>query len=347
MPNLKIGGAEKVVTHIINKIPRHRYIVKLALCKEEGELLHFLKQRVEIINMNTRIRYSIINIFRLLKKEKPDIIFTSIGELNSIIALIIPFFRKVKFVARETNIVSFHVNNFFLKILYKRFYNLYDKIIAQSEDMYKDLLLYNIDEYKIYIINNFINKNNLAQINELEINPFDKNFFNVITVGRFSYQKGYDTLLKYLKNFQDKSFKFYFIGYGDDEEKLISFVNQCNLQENIFFLGKKLYPIDYINRCDLFILSSRYEGFPNVILEALSIGIPVLSSNCLGGINEIIIEGFNGYIYDLSNPNDLYDKLVKCKFHNFNRENIIEDVNRRFNYDTKLDEYIHIIDQLL
>ncbi|MEG2510455.1 MAG: glycosyltransferase, partial [Chryseobacterium sp.] len=163
LPDLETGGAERIVTTIANHLSRDRFEPKILLLRKQGGYLGIVKKDVEIIDINTeRIRHSLKPILKEIYRRKPDIVFSGFGEVNAYLSLFIKLFPKVKFIARETNVVSKHVTKKEIKFFYN-FYNNYQQIIAQSNDMMDDL----IDSFKI-------NPSKIIKIN----NPVDFDFID-------------------------------------------------------------------------------------------------------------------------------------------------------------------------
>lgn len=296
LPDLETGGAERIVMTIANHLPRERFDPKIMLLRKEGGYLEFLKEDVEVIDLKTpRIRHSIKPILSEIRKRKPDIVFCGFGEVNAYLSLFIKFFPKTKFIARETNVVSQHVTRKEIRFFYK-FYNNYDTIICQSDDMMHDLLNnFKIKKDKIVKINNPVDFNFIDEKLAISEKPesFSKDFKNVVAIGNLSHRKGFDNLLKVFYHLKNEKIKLHILGDGRDKDVLHEIKSDLELDQVIFH-GQQKNPYQFLKFADLFILSSRYEGFPNVLLEAGACGTYALANNCPGGINEIIEPKING-----------------------------------------------------
>jgi glycosyltransferase involved in cell wall biosynthesis len=344
MPDLNIGGAEKNLTFLVNYLNRKYFIIKLLLLKKEGFFLNYLKNDIEIFNLNySRIRYSIYSIFKYINIINPDIVFCNYGELNAYLSPFI-YFSNIKFIARETNIVSKHVTNKYIRFFYK-FYNNFDKIIAQSNDMKKDLLYnYNITYDKIIKINNPAYLLNIKKLFKPACFYTYKKI--VLCVGNLNYRKGYDNALHVFKYLLKKSYiHLFIIGEGPEKIKLLKLKFFLKLT-NVTFLGRINNPWSYIKYSNILLLASRYEGFPNIALEAGLLGVPIMSNNCLGGIDEIIVNNINGVISDINNFKlfaKILDKTLKIKFC---KKKIKYLIKNKFNKYTILNKYNNLFSLL-
>ena len=345
LPDLETGGAERIVTTIANHLDREKFEPKIMLLRKEGGYLDFLKEDVEIIDLKTpRIRHSLKPILKEIRKRKPDIVFSGFGEVNAYLALFIKFFPKVKFIARETNVVSQHVTRKEIKFFYK-FYNNYHKIICQSDDMQNDLVEYfKIKKEKLIKINNpvdfeFINEK-LAISEKPE--SFKDDFKNIVAIGNLSSRKGFDNLLKVFSHLKNEKILLHILGDGKDKDLLHQMKNDLEL-ENVIFHGQQKNPYQFLKFADLFILSSRYEGFPNVLLEAGACGTYSLANNCPGGITEIIQLGINGEISDIENHAAFAQKIVKILKQNYDSEAIRNSIKLRFSKELILGKYEEVL----
>ena len=125
----------------------------------------------------------------------------------------------------------------------------------------------------------------------------NKNILNILTIGRLVIQKDQITILRALNLIKNKKkFRCYLIGKGKEFNNLKNFIIKYKLNKNVKILNfqNNVYP--YYKKADLFILSSLYEGLPNTLIEALSFGVPIISTDCKTGPREILNKKFENYL---------------------------------------------------
>ncbi len=349
LPDLETGGAERIVTTIANHLDREKFEPKIMLLRKEGGYLAFLNDDVEVIDLKTpRIRHSLIPILKEIRKRKPDIVFSGFGEVNAYLALFIKFFPKTKFIARETNVVSKHVTRKEIQFFYK-FYNNYDKIICQSDDMKSDLVEnFKIRKEKLIKINNPVDFTFIDRKLAVSEKPesFKDGFENVVAIGNLSPRKGFDNLLRVFSQLKNEKIKLHILGDGKDKTELHQLKYDLVL-ENVIFHGQQKNPYQFLKFADLFVLSSRYEGFPNVLLEAGACGIYSLANDCQGGINEIIQPGVIGEISNIENYEEFADKILTILEKTHDQVAIKNSILSRFSKEIILDKYENIFKEIV
>ncbi len=336
LPSLSGGGAERVMLTLVKHIDKSKFVPIFVLNKKEGKLLKQLPKDIEVIDLNvTQARYAIFKIAKKIKELKPDIVFSTLGHLNLLMAMIRPFYsKKIKFISRESNTVSLENQNEkyprIFNFLYKNVYNNFDLIITQSKYMKLDLVeKFGIKEDKIVTIYNPVDIENILEKREKPlVKPFKKDKINLIAIGRLAHQKGFDVLIDTMANLDDR-FHLYILGEGDDEKELKNRIKTLDLSEKVTMLGFCENPYAFINESDFFILSSRYEGLPNVVLEANACKKPCVAFDMPGGTAEIIVDGKSGILvkhFSAKALSDAIKEAVKIDFdeeyiYNFCKEN--------------------------
>jgi glycosyltransferase involved in cell wall biosynthesis len=226
--------------------------------------------------------------------------------------------------------------------LMKVFYRFSDYIIAQTEDMKNEIeQYYSKPKEKIIVTINPIDTALIAKQVTNAKNPYNSKYINIIISGRISDEKGQVFLLKsfakIVKN--NPKYKLHILGnvsnqtYMKQVEKIIT---ENNLQNNVEFMSFKLNPFPYYKFADLLVLSSKWEGLPNVVLEALYLQTPVVVTDCIPYFYKLIHEGKNGYVVKYGDEDDMADKIQK--FHNLNVE---KDFLNLPNYNKIFWEMIH------
>ena len=342
IPSLRAGGAERVMAFLAENIDRDKFSSELLVIGTEqnksydvnGVTVHFLNK--------ARLRSAIYILFNYFKKNKKDIVISSLGHVNLAMASMSPFFRKTKFVGRETYVKTRKGSpkpSSFSLLLAKIQSKLLDAIICQSQDMYQDLLLnFKFDAKKLVVLNNPITKKTTLKEGFLS-GPIKK----FITIGRLVDQKGYPRILRALARYNEP-FHYTIIGTGINEGKIYSIIRKNGLEDKITHIPFTKDVQKYLAENDLYLQGSYVEGFPNALLESCSVGTPVLAFDAPGGINEIVQEGINGYI--AKDEDDFLEKLKKATTQKWNVEKIGESVYSRYSKKIIVEKYEDFLNKL-
>lgn len=261
--------------------------------------------------------FSILSIPFLIKNiivKKPDVIIT--GLVGFIPCMMKIFFSKVKVV---NSIQGYPKFNFWRKIIWKFLYNKSDYLITmtnRTKKLVEEKIL--INSKKIFVIENPIISRKIRTLSKNKINNneesliFEKDVF--CAIGRLTHQKNFLELLQFIKEFNNYSENFNLIIIGEGEQKKIlkKYIEKYKLK-NCFLLGYKKNPYKYLAKSSLYISTSRWEEPGHTLLEAGYLNIPILSSNCPNGPDEIIQNKINGFKYKLGNMDDFISKLKLYK----------------------------------
>lgn len=346
-PSMLGGGSEHFLTVLLQHIDRSRFLPILGLVQKEGPFVAKLPQDIEVRDLQAkRTRYSFWKIIKLIRETKPDIVFSTLGHLN--IAIMISKYAMpagIKFVARESNIPSINLKRspfpHILPFLYRRLYPKFEKIVCQSQDMFEDLVTYfGISPVKLVTINNPVDVQTIhSQIQQNGGPVLPNGVFNILAAGKLMYQKGFDLLLQSVAIIKRTHFHLTILGHGPEEDNLKSLALELGLTKEVTFEGFVDNPYVYMNEADLFVLSSRYEGFPNVVLEAMACGTPVVAFQCPGGINEIIEDGVNGWKVEAGNIFAFAKAVEKEADTNWKRDMIRSSTEEKFDAKKIITEY--------
>jgi glycosyltransferase involved in cell wall biosynthesis len=224
-----------------------------------------------------------------------------------------------------------YANTFFEKKIKEILYSS-DKIITVSQKNKEILLSLGIKSNKISVVFNgfnsqiFFKKNKLQVQNSLNINPIKK---NLLTIGNLEKIKGHKYLISAIKSIDARQIHLYVIGSGRQEKILKRLVNILNLSDQITFVGQIPHNElnNWMNACDIFVLSSINEGLPTVILEALGCGKPVVSTN-VGGIPEIIQSEKYGILVEKESPTQLSKAIIQSLEKDWDEDEILNYGNQ-------------------
>ena len=291
IPNFNAGGAEQVMINLFKEFDDQNNI--LVTLNNEGPLISKIPTKRKLISLNCKkSKYSILQFSRLFNREKPNVIISTMGYFNFIIMISILFsnHRPNKIILREANTVSSTISiNWVFKYLYKFLYNKADTVICNSKEIFDQLILFGVGEDKVKIIPNFVVQKEIQEKAKKIISLPNFNNSNLpllISVGRLVKQKGMDRLINWFSKLKTKS-NLLILGEGPNKNQLEKDINNFDLMGRVILLGHVSNPYPFIFASNALLIGSRWEGFPNVALESLSLGVPVITTDQSGGLVEI------------------------------------------------------------
>jgi glycosyltransferase involved in cell wall biosynthesis len=319
LPSLTGGGAERVFTTLLRHLDRTRFEPHLALLQAQGAYMGDIPKDVPIHDLKvSRVRYALPKILRLIWKIRPQTILATMGHLNTALVSVNFFFpRNTRLLVREAAMPSeVFRGRKDLKLwqwLYRNLYKSADKVVCPSDAVAGDLEEnFGVPREKLVRIYNPVDVERVRQMASEGECPYQAAGPYLIAVGRLSREKGFDILIDampaVLRRFP--AAQLYILGEGPLEAELKEQVQTLGLYENVVFLGFQANPWLYLKHADAFILPSRYEGLPNVLLEALALGAPVVVSDCPGGIREIRESVGNMAVVPTENPGALAEAII-------------------------------------
>lgn len=340
-PNLGSGGSEKMLARIANY--SHRKGLNCSVILLDGRNPHYqLDQGIEVFDLKlASMKQSFFHLIGMVKKIKPDLIFSTVTAMNVVVVLCSLFFRKVRLIARESSIISINnkhskygtLINWVVKLLYRRF----DAIVAQSFAMKNDLIHnFNIDGNKIVQIYNPI-----EVPDALTMTARHGSGLTFVSVGNLRREKGYERILQALSGVTDLDFHYYIVGEGQETERLKQLCIDLKLNNKVTFTGKLSNPEKYYAFADLYLIGSYYEGFPNALLEAGLHGVPAIAYDVPGGIPEIMTKQ-SGILVEDGNIERYRMAIREAVAVSWDREAIALGIKARFDYETLMDKYYNL-----
>lgn len=357
IPSMNGGGAEKVTMLLANELCIRGWKVKMLLSKKEGPYLSKLHPNISIQVLKHRnISKNIFQIASFLRKEKPSIFYSSMMYVNVIAGLSAKLakFEGALFFSDHSHVSSTILRNkskvvkiiFFLaKYIYRRA----NEVICVSEGVKTDLQKLITGVHRISVINNPI------ELHNFQTKALDKeqSLKKIISIGRLDRDKNFKLLIdcfaELVKEVKDIRLELTILGEGYERNNLINQINELGLSNQVFLPGFVNNTTSYLQNADIFAFTSVREGFGNVLVEALSVGLPVISADCESGPAEILLNGKIGKLVPINDLEKLKKAILEEIYHpNFtstveeriSRANFFSVKNIVNKYETLLLEYI-------
>lgn len=338
--SLRGGGSERVLINLLKGLNRKEFSITLALYERvfdypmpenvEVRILDIYASK-NIFKLTKGFIAKILQLCRLVREIKPNVVFSLLSSTNVTVILAKLLSRiHCRVIISEHTHPSVNLKNemyggitkHFMKYLYPKA----DRIVAVSEGIKEDLMKnFTIPEKKITVIYNPVDLKEIEmRLQENVDHPWFHNGVPIIvSVGRLTKQKGYPYLIRaFFLVRRSLPCKLFIIGEGEDKDRLIEMVSTLGIEPDIEFLGFQENPFKYMARSSIFVLSSLYEGFGNVIVEAMALGLPVISTDCPSGPSEIIDDKKNGILVPVQNEHVLAQAIFEMLTDSRLRENL-------------------------
>ena len=353
IPSIEVGGVEKNLFEVSNYLNKKKINLEILTCNNNMSFkfsngIKFIGTKSTFWHNRYRtIKYVVCLIllfFHLINKKKKPLIFSFQA---NIYAVFIAKILNTKIIIRSNSAPSGWSHNMIKNFIYKFLINLADDVMVNSLEFKKSFdKRYSCKTTCIYNpFNKSFVKNKLK--NKKKILFFKKNYLNVISVGRLTDQKDHLTLLKSIKLLKPNlKIRVIIIGKGFTKKILQSYITENKLKNKVKLLGYTNNPFPYVLKANIAILTSKFEGLPNFLLEAQYLKKYIISTNCPTGPKEILLNGLAG---DLIKIGDF--KKIAYLINNYkkNRKNISKKINiglknfNRFDYDINCKKYLEFV----
>ena len=331
MPSMDGGGVEKNLIVISNFISK--YIKNLTLITFDDKFNNKFLKKINIINYKKKNKkknnkyFKYLTCLIILSKEIIKNKNTSVFSFQAnIYVIFLSLILRFNLLVRSNSSPTGWSKNIVKNYLFKIFLQFPKSVIVNSLDFKHEIdKKFLINSSLIY---NPLNKNEILFKSKEKINfkIFNtNNSLKLINVSRFTDQKDHLTLLKaFEKIHKIIEVELLIIGYGINKTLIQNFIKKNHLQNKIKVLKFQKNPYKFINKCDLFVLTSKFEGLPNVLLEALTLKKFIISSNCPTGPREILKNGKYGFLFETEDYKKLSELILKYSKNKSKFKNKIE-----------------------
>jgi glycosyltransferase involved in cell wall biosynthesis len=296
LPTLRGGGAERVMLNVLRHFDLNRFEPMLAVIDgRDADLAAELPPAVALHDLRcTRVSRAAPRLLALVVRLRPHVVLSTVSHLNLMLALLRPLLpRTTRLMAREAVNLSDYLAQENMSVLwrlgFRRLYRRFDRVICLSRSMRDDLCAhFGVLQRNALVIPNPVDGPRLRELGGPEARP-EPAAGRLVAIGRLAPQKGFDMLIDALARCRDLPLQLDILGKGPAGPDLQRQIDSLALQGSVRLRGFVANPYVFLRQADALVLSSRYEGMPNVVLEALACGTPVVTTPVPGALE--ILQG--------------------------------------------------------
>lgn len=352
--NLHGGGVQRSIVNLVHGLAAEGHLVDLVLVKAEGPLLQQVRDPVRVVDLNAnRALLSVPALVRYIRRELPVAMLSALNYINIIAILSRNIARSdTRLVVSEHNTLSTSIGEmngsktWVVPRLVKRLYPLADGRVAVSKGVAEDLtIVTGISPEHIQVIYNPVIDDRMWAAAKA---PLDHPWFKpgeppvVLAAGRLTAQKDFQILLRaFAKVRKKRPSRLLILGEGDDRFELEALLKELGISREVSIPGFVENPYAYMARCALFVLSSRWEGLPTALIEALACGAPIVSTDCPSGPREILADGQFGHLVPVGDADEMAQAIEAALV----SERAVPPPNswRPFELHTVVDQYSRVL----
>ncbi|MEO8702139.1 MAG: glycosyltransferase [Kofleriaceae bacterium] len=346
IPSLDRDGPDRVMFELLTALDRTRFVPSLLVSEPTGHYLSRLPADVAVTVLGTqdslRTRYPFMAALRAVRRQAPDVVLATL-RMTYTLGLVAPAFpRHTRLVLRQANdfttdfarlVDSGKLKHRIAKALSLTALRRADAIVCQSEAMRADLQAHLGEGPPLFAIGNPVDVDAVLAA-ATAATPVLAGRPALVAVGRLMAQKGFDLLLPAIVEVRHEhpDLHLTILGDGPDRSELEAQTRRLDLERSVTFRGFSDQVLPQVRAADLFVLASRYEGFPNAALEALACGTPVVLTDCPGANVEIVIPGVNGRLATAVEPHAVAVALATAirELAGYDRTRITADTRSRY-----------------
>ncbi|RMG72474.1 MAG: glycosyltransferase [Chloroflexi bacterium] len=312
LPSLRGGGAERVMLRLAEGFAEYGLAVDLVLVQYIGEYTDQVPSVVRVVNLKSpRVMNSLPLLVKYLCQVRPRAMISAMSHVNIVAILALKMARvNTTLVVTEHNHLTTSIKHNiyqrarFIPSLMRILYPWAEHIVAISEEMKRDLQTIISTPIEV-IYNPVITQDVFREARKVPTLSYfgGEGFPLILAAGRLTYQKDFETLIRSFSIVRRKfRARLVIIGEGDDRNKLESLVADLGLKNDVLLPGFIKNPYALMAKATAFVLSSRWEGLPTVLIEALALGTPIVSTDCPSGPREVLRNGDFGLLVPVGDP---------------------------------------------
>lgn len=322
LPDLDAGGAQRTVVNLVNALPRDRVSPRLIVARGGGQTQADLADDIAVDDLGARrVRGAIAGLRDRIRRDRPDLLLSTFVAAN-IGAMLATrgMAGRPPVILRETN-THRHRPDFpaVLRWGARWAYPRAERVIALSEGVRRELIeSYRLDPARTVTLHNPVEVSDMAAAAAAarsEPPPWRDRLAGdapvVIGIGRLVPQKGFDLLIEAVAALADRSVRLVILGDGPQGAALRTLGDARGLGPRLYMPGHVRDPARWLAHADLFVLSSRWEGFGHVLVEAMACGAPVLATDCPYGPADVLREGESGILVAPGRAEDLSSAMAR------------------------------------
>ncbi len=307
------AGTERITSLVSNELVNSGYSVSIISIWNGKNPFFTLDERIKCISLLKSGKGISFHFLKIISKLSAIIKCYNIDILINVDVILALFTIPIKVWKSNLKIISWEHFNYktnlgvrrrdWGRILSKRYADAIVTLTNQDKNFYNENLT---REIPIWNIPNFI------ESEQIQVADIRKK--NIIAVGRLTYQKGFDILLEIWKEvisqISDDNWKLRIVGNGEDKILLINQTKRLGITDRVEFIGAKKDVSNFYNNSSIYVMTSRFEGLPMVLIEALYHGLPIISFDCTTGPADVIESEVNGYLIPPKDKQAFVDRLV-------------------------------------
>lgn len=354
LPSFVGGGAERSMVTLAYGLVDRGYKVDLLVARAEGPYKALVDQRVRIVDLQAlRVLFSLPKLVRYLRLERPEALLSTLDYAN-VIALWARRLAHVptRTVVLEQNTISITARKSLqwrqriMPRLVRRFYAWADHVVGNSYGVAEDLVkITGLPRERVEVIYNPVVTSTLRE--KAKFAPHHPWFGPgnppvILAVGRLTEQKDFPTLIRAFAEVHRKlAVRLLILGEGRDREELQALIDGLGVGSDVLLAGFVENPYAYMAGSAAFVLSSRWEGLPTVLIEAMASGTRVIATDCPSGPREILADGKHGALVPVENVTSLAEAISAALAKKITKPST--DSWRRFELGTVVDQYVSIL----